>query len=759
MKNLWVRLLCVLVGVCWFQWSAAENSGHAVLNPKVRISTTAGDIVLELFADKSPIAVENFLLYVADKSYINTVFHRVIPDFMIQGGGFRADMTEIQNKDEIYNEAENGLKNLAGTVAMARTDIIDSATNQFFINTNNNSNLDHSPESCSREDEKATVVAAERGLIRPITCESYGYTVFGQVVAGMDVVHNIELVETKDENDFYDVPIVPITITNMTMVSADEPADFIAEEVSVRKEIEGVAEAGPSSTRVKAGDQPNLLVLIAIDQFRNDRIDLSLPGGLGMLAREGRRFTDASLDHGLTNTCPGHAVMMTGVNPGKAGIPGNSFIDVTAWEEKYCVEDSTPRNFVLGGDEGRSPWMLKVPTLGEWVKTYDGGRSFSVSGKDRAAIMMAGHKADGVYWFDREQVKFTTSGFYESVLPEYVTAFNNQLLDMLPLTWEHAPGRFRKDDYEGEADDNSRVSGHSIKSGNEDEMGDRIYGSPFIDTLSMDLAKRIVREEKLGANGTTDLLMISLSANDTVGHQFGPFSSESEDTLDVIDSELAILFNLLDEQVGQGRYLVALTSDHGVADLPEWQTELGQNRCPIEGGRVGVYSFLGSLLFDIYAQYTAPWDFPTDLVKFSGSQLYINRPYLKENQLELEHVVSGLKEILEAEGSIKKVWTRSEIELGNSDEARLLRNSVVDGASGDLFLQVEQDCIVSGSGTTHGSLYDYDRSIPIVFYGFGVSAGLDSAVAHSIDIAPTLVNVLGRPLPPGLDGKPLNLSP
>lgn len=758
MNNFNVWLVSLLVGLFGIAACSAQSAVTSSSNPQVRIETTAGDIVLELFADKSPIAVENFLSYVNDGSYRNTIFHRVIPGFMIQGGGRTADLVELDGKDEIFNEAANGLANLTGTIALARHDIIDSASRQFFINTADNATLDHSKESCTRKDEKATVAAAERGLIRPITCKTFGYPVFGHVIAGMDVVFDIELVETKDVDDFYDVPVTPITITGIKIVNSNEPVLSIIPVPAIDHASANVSAAFNPDVSADA-DGPSLIVLLAIDQFRNDRIDSTLPGGLGLIAREGRVFTDASLDHGLTSTCPGHAVMMTGMNPGNAGIPGNSYIDAAAWEERYCVADDSPENIVLGGTQGRSPWMLKVPTLGEWIKSALGGRSFSVSGKDRAAIMMAGHEADGAFWFDSEQVRFTTSQFYSQSLPDYLTEFNSGVVGSVPPTWEHDAGRFRPDDYEGEADNNSRVSGHQIAEGDMDELGDRIYGSPYLDMLTLELARKLVIEERLGMGEVTDLLMISLSANDTVGHQFGPFSAESEDTLTKIDSGISKLLQLLDERVGQDEYLVVLTSDHGVADLPEWQSELGQNRCPIEGGRVGLYSFVGGLLFDIYAQFTFPLDFPTDLVKFSGSQLYISRPYLEENQLELADVVQGLKDILEPEAGIKKVWTRAEIENSASEEARLLRNSFVEGASGDLFLQIEEDCIISSTGTTHGSLYDYDRSIPLAFYGFGVSSGNDPSPANSVDITPTLAKMLNLATPSKLDGKVLVLAP
>ena len=302
-----LRLL-FLLGLGWFHGAQAEEI--ASNNPVVRISTTSGDIVLELYPDKAPITVKNFLSYVGDDSYTDTVFHRVIPDFMIQAGGHLTDMTELEGKEEITNEADNGLSNLTGTIAMARTDIIDSASRQFFINTNDNTRLDHSAESCTREDEKATEAAAERGLIRPVTCKSFGYTVFGRVVRGMDVVRQIELVETKDEGDFYDVPVLPIMIKGMEKIPFDEIDNPVVtgsdhtdpgERPQKHKQLHKQERQQHSTIDSK----PALVLLIAIDQLRNDRIDASLPGGLGKLAREGKMYTDASLDHGFDEHLPG----------------------------------------------------------------------------------------------------------------------------------------------------------------------------------------------------------------------------------------------------------------------------------------------------------------------------------------------------------------------------------------------------------------------------------------------------------------------
>ena len=165
-------------------------------NPMVLMSTSLGDVKIELDAEKAPVTVQNFLAYVNDKFYDGTVFHRVIPNFMIQGGGFDAAMQQKPTKAPIKNEAGNGLKNLTGTLAMARTNVVDSATAQFFINVKDNAFLDHKNE----------------------TPAGFGYAVFGKVVAGMDVVRKIEQVQTATKGGHENVPVEPVVIKSITVV-------------------------------------------------------------------------------------------------------------------------------------------------------------------------------------------------------------------------------------------------------------------------------------------------------------------------------------------------------------------------------------------------------------------------------------------------------------------------------------------------------------------------------------------------------------
>ena len=207
-----IKISLMLVRYLLFCFALAGGHAAAASNPIVEVHTTAGTIVLELDVENAPISVQNFLNYVQLDGYSDSIFHRVIPDFMIQAGGYYESLAELDETDPIQSEADNGLKNTYGTVALARTDEIDSAGRQFFINVNNNPHLDHSEESCTRKDERRRLNAESRGLYLPQSCRTYGYTVFGRVIDGLDVVSRIEALATEERGDFEAVPIETVTI-------------------------------------------------------------------------------------------------------------------------------------------------------------------------------------------------------------------------------------------------------------------------------------------------------------------------------------------------------------------------------------------------------------------------------------------------------------------------------------------------------------------------------------------------------------------
>lgn len=219
------RLLLTVLSIVPLIAMSLVSSNVLAESPEVVIDTSLGEIVVELYPDKAPVTVANFLNYVDEGAYDGSIFHRVIPGFMIQGGGYRPDMSEMPEGETIHNEADNGLRNEAGTIAMARMNAIDSASRQFFINVDDNTHLDHIAESCTREQVAEVEAAREKGLYKPLTCKGFGYAVFGRVVEGMDVVHDIEMVETGMKQGFRDVPTRTVLIESVRRVPSDAAGD------------------------------------------------------------------------------------------------------------------------------------------------------------------------------------------------------------------------------------------------------------------------------------------------------------------------------------------------------------------------------------------------------------------------------------------------------------------------------------------------------------------------------------------------------
>ena len=510
--------------------------------------------------------------------------------------------------------------------------------------------------------------------------------------------------------------------------------------------------------------QPALIVLLAVDQLRADRINATMPGGLGRLMREGYVFSEATLDHGLTSTCPGHIVMSTGVNPGRAGIPGNGYIDHETMAHRYCVDDNNASFQVFGTSDIRSPNAITATSLGDWLKeSSPESRVFAVSGKDRAAITLGGKKADGVYWYNSLAEKFTSSGFYRDELPDYVNAFNGDqffvdgFAGSFPEFWQHAEGSIRRDDYAGESEMNSRKSAHPLNTGEASQRAERVYFSPFLDVATAALAKRIIVEESLGQRGVTDLLAVSFSATDLVGHLYGPFSAESEDALHRLDEEIALFLELLDETL-KGDYVLALSADHGVQALPEWLVENGQLKCSIEGGRVDVETAAKWIHWYLYWNFTFPFGDPTELIGYSASGITVNAKYAQELGVSVEEIVAFLNEKIEAQPGVAQAWTHQELLESEDPYARLFRHSFVEGKSAHLIIQFEETCLAfRPQGTSHGSAYLYDRHVPLIFFGQGVAQSTSALESHSLDIAPTLGMHLGLKMPSNLDGQALDI--
>ena len=514
---------------------------------------------------------------------------------------------------------------------------------------------------------------------------------------------------------------------------------------------------------------PRLVVMLAIDQLRADRVGPELPGGLGRLVREGRSYPDAVLDHAVTETCAGHATMLTGRHPGPAGLPGNVFLDVEAGRRVYCLEDSPEKAGVIGvPGEGRSPRNLRVTALGDWMKeARPATRVFTVAGKDRSAIALGGKHADAAYWFSEEHfVGWTTSQHYAAELPDWVREFNGSdpprdgFFASVPERWEHLPetaqGAEGPDDFPGEADDLSRTSPHPLRDGDLQIFAEQLFASPYIDVVTLDFATELVKRERLGRGDGPDLLGISLSGHDVVGHRYGPNSHEARDALLRIDAAFGRFLDFLEAELGKGSVVVALTADHGVLPLPEWLAANGGSECPAADGRSGLKRMGFGLLWGLHWKFS-PFSWPSSWVLFAGPMVGVKRELARDEGVDVADVVVETKAYLESKPAVKHVWTRAEIEGGDGEFAELYRHSYDPQRSGDLIVQLAPTCLISsyGSGTTHGTPYLYDRAVPLVFFGPGIAPARVPGHAATVDIAPTLAGQLGVPAPEGLDGRAL----
>jgi predicted AlkP superfamily pyrophosphatase or phosphodiesterase len=520
------------------------------------------------------------------------------------------------------------------------------------------------------------------------------------------------------------------------------------------------------AAREASAGAPPLTVLVIVDQLPRDRVLPSLPGGLGRFAREGRVFINAELGHAVAETCPGHAALATGRHPARSGLASNHAIERISGTLRYCVEDDPDSAGVLESRSpvGRSPRRLAYETLGDWLQSaYAGALVLAVSGKDRAAIALGGHHPTGAYWLRRGgEIAFTTSRYYAREVPAWVRAWNRAHRGFagVPMRWDHAGGgpSERTDDYIHESPALlGRTSGHALRGGDTEVSSARVYRSPFVDELTLDFAAAGVTALGMGNDAVPDLLVVSLSGMDVVGHSFGPESHEAWDALRRLDGWLGSWLAALEDRLGPGRMVVALSSDHGVLPLPEWLAETGRATCPTASGRVSLDGLRSELRWHLHRKFGRWIEWPQPWLWHSSLQMTVNRTLAAERGVSADAVIREAKTWLEALPHVAAAWTPPELAVSADPMAIRYRRSVDPVRGADLVVQPEAGCLISRyeQGTSHGTPYPYDREVPIVLMGPGIVAGADPRPAMTVDLAPTLAELLGLTLPPDLDGASL----
>jgi predicted AlkP superfamily pyrophosphatase or phosphodiesterase len=478
--------------------------------------------------------------------------------------------------------------------------------------------------------------------------------------------------------------------------------------------------------------KPKLIVTIVVDQCRFDyttRFRSAYSGGLARLLTGGAVFTNARYGQVPTVTAVGHSIVLSGAMPSTSGIIANEWYDRDSGRQVTSVFDGTVRLVGGEGEGGASPRRLLVSTLGDEMKIASGGKArvIGISLKDRAAILPAGHMADAAYWFDAKGGHFVSSTFYLPELPAWVKDFNLQAAE--PYKGAEWLGR---------------------KLPNDNRIHQVIATTPFANDMLEAFAERAIRAEKLGQGEPADLLTVSFSANDYVGHQFGPDSPEVRDMSLRTDRMLDKFFRFLDSEIGLQNVLVVFTGDHGVAPVPEVNAA---RRMP--GGRIPMDAIQQAVQTALSAKYgEGKW-----IVGRAESSLYLNLDLIREKRLARAEVESAAKDAAFALPHIFRVYTFEQLEYGRLFEdaiARKVMNGFCVRRGADLYILLEPYWVFGKTSTTHGSPFGYDSHVPVILMGPGIRAGrFDEAVAVN-DIAPTLATMLGIETPSGSAGRVLS---
>lgn len=535
----------------------------------------------------------------------------------------------------------------------------------------------------------------------------------------------------------------------------------------------------------RAENQPKLVLQVTVDQLRGDLptryYDRLGDGGFRYLWESGIVYSNAHHAHANTETVVGHATLATGAHPSIHGMIGNLWFDRETGYTTYNVEDPNYRLLTEGADvdadaeidptqraarsEGRSPTAILVTTFADELKSNGGGKAkaFGVSIKDRGAITMAGHGGTA-YWFSKASGTFVTSSYYRDVYPEWVNAWNAQkrVQAYAGTSWAllHEQDTYifgDSDDREWETDVGGfgRTFPHPYGDDTSPYFTTLLTLSPAGDELVLDFTKALLVEESLGVDETTDYLSVSFSSTDYVGHVFGPSSLEGEDNILRLDRLLADLFSFLDQQIGLENVLIVLSADHGGPDTPGYLNTLG-----IPAGYVEPETWDSEAAIQrIKAQFSVTGPL---IETYSHPYLYFSAS-VTNNSIEREALEAAVIDEISRFHGVSLAVSSTALRRGNLPDTHLYR-SVVNNfnpkRSGDIFIVFEPNWFINDFdgltvASTHGSPWQYDTYVPIVFAGAHLPPRIVHRRVHTIDIAPTLSAFLGIKAPSGAVGTPL----
>jgi predicted AlkP superfamily pyrophosphatase or phosphodiesterase len=521
---------------------------------------------------------------------------------------------------------------------------------------------------------------------------------------------------------------------------------FAAIAIAVLAAIPGPRAADPP---------PKLVVLLMVDQMRADYVDrfkADWTGGLGRMVDTGAWFRRAAYPYLSTVTCAGHATVSTGAFPHVHGIFQNTWWDRGLGRVVNCVEDPNVADigYTIDSNGGEGPGRLTISTFADEMRAQRSAHVVSMALKDRSAIMLAGHGGDAVTWLNPAPDAWVTSSAFSKAPISAVKAFvdANPIAADFGKSWTPLlpAARYREADAgPGETPPNGWTALFPHVLNGASNKADATFRtqwerSPFADAYVGRFAAALAESMQLGKHEGTDVLAISFSSPDLVGHVFGPRSLEVHDEFVRLDRTIGALFARLDVLVGPTGYVVALGSDHGVTPLPEQLAAADE-----DGGRFSSTAIAEA----IDRQASAALGGGPYVANVSTNDVYFHRGKYEQLAAAPAAMAAVIKAIEQLPG-IARVFRRED--LGSAAHARdkLLRAaalSYVPGRGGDLIVAKKRGWMVSGIGTTHGSASPDDQRVPILFMGPGIKPGWYNEPATPADIAPTLAALYGVTLP------------
>lgn len=512
-------------------------------------------------------------------------------------------------------------------------------------------------------------------------------------------------------------------------------------------------------------DRPKLVIGLVIDQMRWDYLyryyNLYADNGFKRLLKNGFSFENTHVPYATAVTAAGHATLYTGSLPAIHGIVGNDWEERDSSHSIYCTSDKSVSSVGTTSRQGRmSPRNMFTTTIGDELRlaTNFKSRVFGIAFKDRGGILPAGHSANAAYWFDDSTGNWITSSYYMDQLPAWVNKFNrNRKIDSLMSNdWNLLYDVSKYDQSTADANEYEKPFKHEKQATfphiYKDQISRNYYAvreSPYGNTLTLDFAKAMLNDERLGKTGQTDMLCISLSSPDFIGHKVGTHSLEIQDTYLRLDKDIESFLTYLDKTIGDGQYLLFLSADHGAPQAPAF---MKANKLP--AGSLKKSEVKKSLNAHCLKQFGAD-----GLVKaIHEYQVYINHQLVDSLHLDLAAVKKSMVNFL-----LKKWEVIAAFDYDQFDKVVLpaktkavFANGYNLKRSGDIqYVLKSQYNDNDLSGTEHGVMYAYDSHIPLIWYGWKIKPGKTNREAYMTDVAPTISALLKIQMPGGSVGQVL----